>query len=83
MESDTHVNGELFASANTTINESGGAKATLESSLDVSLNLSILADAYSQFYTAVQSTVEETFTNASDAEVEAYTQLLILINVAS
>lgn len=83
MQSDTNVNGELFASANTTINEDNGAKASFESSLDVALDLSILMDVYTQFYSAVHSMVESTFANASDAEVEAYTELLILINLAS
>lgn len=83
IENDTNINGELFVSANSTINEESGAKATLESSLNATLNLTVLVDAYTTFYSEVESIVESTFTSANEAEAEAYTELLILINIAS
>lgn len=83
MESDANVEGDLFASVNTAINENDGAKASFESSLEAAADLSVMMDAYTTFYSAIESSVDSTFTSASDAEVEAYTQLLILINVAS
>lgn len=83
LESDAEVNGDLFVSANTIINQNGGAKATLESSLEATAKLSLILDAYTQFYSQVGTVVDSTFSNASEAEAEAYTQLFILINMAS
>lgn len=83
MENDANVSGDLFASANATINQNNGIKASFESSLKSSLQLSVIMDTYAQFYSDVGSVVESTFSSASDAQLKAYTQLLILINVAN
>lgn len=81
VQNDTEIDGELFISANSSINE--GPKASLESALETSLSISNLVDAYTTFYSEVGSIVESTFSNAGDAEAEAYAEILILINIAS
>lgn len=83
VSGDANLSGDAFVSTNTEINSNNGSKATLESTLSGSIGLNLLLDAYTQFYSSVQSTVEATFTGASQSETEAYTQLLVLINVAS
>lgn len=83
LESDPNIQGELFASANTIINQDGGVKAMLESSIKATLQLSLILDAYLQFSSEVGSVVDNTFSNINETEAEAYTQLLILINIAT
>lgn len=83
LNSDTAVNGSAFVSASTAINGSSGLKTTLESTLEATADVNTMLSAYSAFRTGVEGIVETTFTNASDQEVQAYTDLLVLINLAS
>lgn len=83
LKGDTSINGELFVEANTSINQSNGIKATFESSLEGSADLSAMMETYSKFYSEVRSIVESTYNDVEDTEIEAYTELLILINMAS
>lgn len=83
VESEFTVNGSVFADTNAEINEQNGIKATFESALDAAISLGAVVDAYTTFYSEVSALVESNFTEASSAEAEAFTQLLILINTSN
>lgn len=82
VRNDLDVNGQLFTAANAAVNQNGGAKSSLEAALDGIIAVPSVVDAYTRFFSDVQSISESTFDDASDAEQRAYfTQLLILINL--
>ncbi|MBN2731787.1 MAG: hypothetical protein JXR26_05070 [Balneolaceae bacterium] len=83
LNSDSSVNGSAFVNANTAISGSAGLKTTLESTLDATADLNTMLSAYSAFSTGVEGIVDTNFTDAGEAEAQAYTRLLILINLAS
>lgn len=74
---------DTITNINLQINESNGAKASLESSIEASLDTQVIADAYSTFYSDVNTMVDETFTSGSEAEVELVADIMILINLAN
>lgn len=75
------LNAELFVAVNSGINEAGGPKASLESALEGNADVVSVMDAYNRFYNSVESSVEDTFSDADQAGLAAYyTQLLILLN---
>lgn len=84
IQNEFNINGELFAAANAEINKSGGAKLTLESTLDGTVAVPSVIDAYMEFYANAESIINSTFESATEAELRRYfTQLLILINLDS
>ncbi|HEX6982264.1 MAG TPA: hypothetical protein VF181_05845 [Balneolaceae bacterium] len=84
VQNEFDTNGQLFAVANATINENGGARSSLEATLQGVVTVPEVIDAYTQFYGEVESVVDDTFQSAVDAELSTYfTELLILINLAS
>ncbi len=82
IRSDASLNGSAFANIDTAI-ATGGLKSTLEATLSGTINIGSMVDAYSQFSSGVQTLVSTTFTEASETEVEAYTRLLVLLNIAT
>lgn len=84
IEDENNLNGELLVAVNASINDSGGAKSTLESALEGNADVLSVMDAYSRYYSDIESNVQATFDDAVEAGVAAYyTQLLILINAPS
>lgn len=83
VNNDTSLNGSAFVSANTAISGSADLKSTLESTLSASSSISTMLSAYADFSSGVQSIVDSNFTDAGDAEAQAYTRILVLINIAS
>lgn len=57
-----------------------GMKATLESSVSFSVSSDVVVNAYIMFYASVKTTVESILTAASQVQVNATTQILILLN---
>lgn len=83
LNSDSSVNGSAFVSANTAISGTAALKNTLESTLSATTDINTMLSAYTAFTTGVEGIVDSTFTDAGDAEAQAYTRLLVLINLAS
>lgn len=83
MENDGSFEASVIVEIDTEINSSNGAKSSFSSSIAALLNASSVVDVYQTFYTDVSGTVETMMTGAGEAEVEAVSQLMILINLAS
>lgn len=83
INNDTSLNGSAFVSANTSISGTADLKSTLEATLSVSSSLDTMLSAYADFTSGVQTIVDSNFTEAGDAEAQAYARILILINIAS
>jgi hypothetical protein len=83
IQNDSSLKGSAFAAANTEINASGGAKSTMETKMKAAGGLSDLLGIYSDYSSSIKAVVKSNFANADDAHVKAYTQLLVLINLAS
>jgi hypothetical protein len=82
LENDSNFSASVVVAINSEINSSEGAKTIFESAIDATVTSSIVIDAYQSFFTSIESTVES---NASldQAELEALTEMMILINLAS
>lgn len=83
LQNEFSANASAFVEVNSTINESNGAKSTLESSLIATLDTSVMIDAYTTFYSTVESEVDAAFTTVSETEADAFTEIMIYINLAS
>lgn len=83
LEQEMSANAQTIVTINSQINNESGVKAELESSLQASLSTDILVDAYTTFYSGVETVVDETFTAATDAEAQLVTDVMILINLAN
>jgi rRNA maturation endonuclease Nob1 len=83
VRNDSSLNGSAFAAANTEINASDGAKSTMETKIKGAGSLSDLLGIYSDYSSSIKAIVKTNFSNASKDQVKAYTQLLVLINLAS
>ena len=83
FNSDTSLNGNAFVTANTAISGSAALKSTLESTLSATVDLNTMLSAYTAFTSGVKTTVDTTFTEANETETQAYTRVLVLINIAS
>ncbi|WP_395079749.1 hypothetical protein [Gracilimonas sp.] len=83
MENDGSFEASVIVEIDSKINASGGAKATFETAVSALTNASIVVNVYQTFYAGVRSTVETMLSGASEAEINAVTELMILANVAS
>lgn len=83
LQNEFSASASAFAEVNSAINETGGAKATLEAALGATVDTSTMIDAYAAFFSSVQTLADASFTSAGETEAEAFTQVMILINLAS
>lgn len=83
MESDGSFEASVIIEIDAEINSSNGAKITFSSAISTVLKASMAMDIYQTFYTDITGTVESMLVGASEAEVAAVSQLMILINLAS
>jgi len=83
MENESSADASVVADIDAQINVSGGAKATLDASVQAAASTDVIIDAYTTFYSAVESTVKSHLQSAGSAEVDATTQVMILINTAT
>jgi hypothetical protein len=63
------------------VNSPGGAKATLETSVNTNASAGAMVTAYSNFFTSVRTAVQTTLNNASSIHVQATAEILILSNL--
>lgn len=83
LEQEFSANAQTIVNINTQINNTGGLKTTLESSLSASGDTDAIVEAYTTFYSGVESTVNTLFSAASESEATLVTDVMILINVAN
>lgn len=83
MESDTAFEATVIINIDGEINSNDGAKSTFSSSISGILDAGAVFDVYETFFTNIKGTVESNLEGSSDLEVEAVTQIMILINLAS
>lgn len=81
LEQEFSANAETIVGINSQINSTGGIKATLEASIGASANTDTIVDAYSTFYSAVETLVNNLYTAGTDAEAELVADVMILINI--
>ena len=82
MENDANFSATAIVNVDTEINESSGAKATFDAAISSTLLADAMVDIYNSFFTSIESSVETGF-DGSQSEVEALTQIMILINTAN
>lgn len=83
MENDGSVSATLIVTVDSEINASSGAKSTFESSISGVLNASSVVDIYNSFEAEVKSAVEANGATLTEAQIEAVTELLVLINLSN
>lgn len=71
----------LIDAIDATINANTGAKVVLSSSLNTSITSNAIINAYISFFNSVRTTTQAALTTASSAQVNAASQILILINM--
>ncbi|GAA5520932.1 hypothetical protein LQ318_04275 [Aliifodinibius salicampi] len=81
LEQEFSANAETIVGINSQINSTGGIKATLVASIGASANTDAIVDAYSTFYSAVETLVSNLFTAGTDAEAQLVSDIMILINI--
>lgn len=83
LEQEFSASAETIVSINSQINGVGGAKATLESSIEASADTDAIVQAYSTFYAAVDTLVENLLSVTSDTEAEVVADVMILANLGN
>ncbi|MBO6586514.1 MAG: hypothetical protein JJ953_10445 [Gracilimonas sp.] len=83
MESDTAFEATVILNIDNEINSDNGAKSNFSSSISGILKASAVFDVYESFFTSIQGTVESNLSGSSESEIEAVSQIMILINLAS
>ncbi|SHE32683.1 hypothetical protein SAMN05443144_10160 [Fodinibius roseus] len=83
LEQEFSASAETIVSINSQINGAGGAKATLETSIEASGDTGAIVQAYSAFYAAVETLVENLLSADSDAEAEVVADIMILVNMGN
>lgn len=83
MESDGSLDAAVIIEIDSEINSTGGAKSTFNSSIAAVVDASVVFDIYESFYTNISGMVESSLEGASENQVTAVSNVLILINLAS
>ncbi|WP_421774524.1 hypothetical protein [Gracilimonas sp.] len=83
MESDAAFEATVILNIDNEINSDNGAKSNFSSSISGILKASAVFDVYESFFTSIQGTVESNLSGSSESEIEAVSQIMILINLAS
>lgn len=83
LEQEYSANADLIVTANSQINSDTGAKATLESSIEANVDTNTVVDAYTTFYSSVDTVVSDVLSVFTGAEAELFTDVMILINISN
>lgn len=83
MESDGSLDAAVIIEIDSEINSTGGVKSTFDSSIAAVVDASVVFDIYESFYTNISGMVESNLEGASENQVTAVSNVLILINLAS
>lgn len=75
----TYLN--AMQSVNTKVNESGGAKAEFKASISSSTSTSAAESAYLAYYTKIKTLVETSLVGATQSQLNAATDIIILTNL--
>jgi|GEM_PF-2172962 len=73
---------EILGQLHTSVNASHGIKATLQSTLTTAFSNDAVIQAYMNFFDSVGNEVETVMQSASETEIAATAQVLILLNMA-
>lgn len=83
MENDSSYEATAIIQIDSQINASTGPKTTFKSSIATALDASVVFDIYQSYYNTIKTTVETSLTGHSESEIEAASQIMILINLMS
>lgn len=83
LEQEFSANAEIIVGINSQINDTGGAKAALETSIEASADTGAIVQAYSAFYAAVETLVDNLLSLGSDTEAEVVADVMILVNLGN
>lgn len=83
MESDASVEATVIVSIDSEINAAGGFKSVFNTAIAGTLTSSLIIDAYTTFFSSIQSSVENHMESANETQIQAVSQLMILINLAA
>ncbi len=79
LQATAGTSASAVATADSNINASGGARAALQTTVSAAVTTSAVVQAYSTFYTSVGAAMQG-MSGMSSAQLDATTQVLILIN---
>ncbi|MEQ9310465.1 MAG: hypothetical protein RLN90_13505 [Balneolaceae bacterium] len=82
LEKDSNFSATAIIAVDSEINSASGAKATFDNSIATRISANLVLQVYNSFYSSIQSSVESNF-DSNSADIEAVTELMILINTAS
>lgn len=82
LENDANFSASAVIAVDSDVNSAVGAKSSFESSIAARVSADVVLSIYDTFYSSVESSVESNF-DSSSVNVEAITELMILINTAS
>jgi hypothetical protein len=83
MENDSSLDASVIIEIDSEINSIGGVKSTFNSSIAAVVDASLAYDVYESFYASISGMVESSLEGASESQVSAVSNVLILINLAS
>jgi hypothetical protein len=83
MENDGSFEATAIVYIDADINASGGYKALFNTAISGTLSSSLIIDAYTAFFSSIHSSVENHLEEADEAQIEAVTNMMILINLTS
>ncbi len=83
MENDASFNASVILTIDSEINAESGAKSEFESALSGMLNLDSVLNIYTDFFTNIEGVVQSNLSEGTNAEIEAVTQIMFLVNLAS
>ncbi len=83
MENDSSFEATAIIQIDSQINASTGPKSTFKSSIATALDASVIFDIYQSYYSTINTTVETSLTGHNESEIEAASQIMILINLMS
>tara|TARA_R110000868_G_scaffold304437_30_gene565545 strand:- start:7842 stop:9128 length:1287 start_codon:yes stop_codon:yes gene_type:complete len=82
LENDSNISATTVVAVDGEINSASGSKTTFDNSIASRVSVNLVMQAYNNFYNSIESSVK-TNSNGSEKEIEALTELMILINTAS
>lgn len=83
IENDVAVAGTTFSTVNDIVGGEGGAKAAFDAAVEDISDPGIIVEAYTDFNRDVRSDVNSGFDDEESENIEAYAELLLLLNIVS
>lgn len=84
VENDAVADSTAFSTVNDNIGGEGGAKAAFDAAVEGISDPAVIKEAYLDFNVEVQAAINAGFDNDGESEnIEAYTELLLLLNLVS